>query len=128
MEGAAVDHQSPWLAALWGVSTGRELRAWISRSCRRNRSPLTPRCDLPRSKHNGEWLNDGFFRCTLRRSVAENVAPTSREECGSSSDSGFDRASAFCGLGARSVPPAEALDAPAPTWTLCNKASASTRY
>ena len=31
-----------------------------------------------RSKHNGEWqdVNDGFFRCTAWRSVAENVAQT----------------------------------------------------
>ena len=29
-----------------------------------------------RSKHNGEWqdVNDGFFRCTAWRSVAENAA------------------------------------------------------
>jgi single stranded DNA-binding protein len=34
-----------------------------------------------RSKHNGEWqdVNDGFFRCTARRSVAEN-APQHPEE------------------------------------------------
>jgi single-strand DNA-binding protein len=31
-----------------------------------------------RSKHNGEWqdVNDGFFRCTAWRSVAENAAHT----------------------------------------------------
>ena len=31
-----------------------------------------------RSKHNGEWqdVNDGFFRCTAWRSVAENAAQT----------------------------------------------------
>jgi single-strand DNA-binding protein len=31
-----------------------------------------------RSKHNGEWqdVNDGFFRCTAWRSVAENAADT----------------------------------------------------
>jgi single-strand DNA-binding protein len=31
-----------------------------------------------RSKHNGEWqdVNDGFFRCTAWRSVAENAART----------------------------------------------------
>ena len=31
-----------------------------------------------RSKHNGEWqdANDGFFRCTAWRSVAENAAHT----------------------------------------------------
>jgi single-strand DNA-binding protein len=29
-----------------------------------------------RSKHNGEWqdVNDGFFRCTVWRSVAENAS------------------------------------------------------
>jgi single-stranded DNA-binding protein len=31
-----------------------------------------------RSKHNGEWqdVNDGFFRCTAWRSVAENAIRT----------------------------------------------------
>ncbi len=31
-----------------------------------------------RSKHNGEWqdVNDGFFRCTAWRSVAENLSHT----------------------------------------------------
>ena len=31
-----------------------------------------------RSKHNGEWqdVNDGFFRCTAWRSVAENASRT----------------------------------------------------
>jgi single-strand DNA-binding protein len=31
-----------------------------------------------RSKHNGEWhdVNDGFFRCTAWRSVAENLSAT----------------------------------------------------
>jgi single-strand DNA-binding protein len=31
-----------------------------------------------RSKHNGEWqdVNDGFFRCTAWRSVAENSSAT----------------------------------------------------
>ncbi|MBA2313411.1 MAG: single-stranded DNA-binding protein [Actinobacteria bacterium] len=31
-----------------------------------------------RSKHNGEWqdVNDGFFRCTAWRQVAENAAHT----------------------------------------------------
>ena len=31
-----------------------------------------------RSKHNGEWqdVNDGFFRCTAGRSVAENASRT----------------------------------------------------
>ena len=31
-----------------------------------------------RSKHNGEWqdVNDGFFRCTAWRSVAENASQT----------------------------------------------------
>jgi single-strand DNA-binding protein len=31
-----------------------------------------------RFKHNGEWrdVNDGFFRCTAWRSVAENAAHT----------------------------------------------------
>jgi single-strand DNA-binding protein len=31
-----------------------------------------------RSKHNGEWqdVNDGFFRCTAWRAVAENAAQT----------------------------------------------------
>jgi single-strand DNA-binding protein len=31
-----------------------------------------------RSKHNGEWqgVNDGFFRCTAWRSVAENATRT----------------------------------------------------
>ena len=39
-----------------------------------------------RSKHNGEWqdVNDGFFRCTAWRSVAENAAHSLRRRCGSS--------------------------------------------
>ena len=34
-----------------------------------------------RSKHNGEWqdVNDGFFRCTAWRSVAENAAKSLRK-------------------------------------------------
>jgi hypothetical protein len=34
-----------------------------------------------RSKHNGEWqdVNDGFFRCTAWRSVAENASRTLRK-------------------------------------------------
>jgi hypothetical protein len=34
-----------------------------------------------RSKHNGEWQDDddGFFRCTAWRSVAENAAHTLKE-------------------------------------------------
>ncbi len=39
-----------------------------------------------RSKHNGEWqdVNDGFFRCTAWRSVAENASRTPRKACESS--------------------------------------------
>jgi hypothetical protein len=39
-----------------------------------------------RSKHNGEWqdVNDGFFRCTAWRSVADNAAQTLKKACGSS--------------------------------------------
>ena len=34
-----------------------------------------------RSKHNGEWqdVNDGFFRCTTWRSVAEEREPHDQE-------------------------------------------------
>jgi hypothetical protein len=54
---------------------------------RRSRASLHPEwCGLAgftvavshRSKSNGQWqdVNDGFFRCTAWRSVAENVAHT----------------------------------------------------
>ncbi len=36
-----------------------------------------------RSKHSGEWqdVNDGFFRCTAWRSVAENASRTLKRAC-----------------------------------------------
>ncbi len=38
-----------------------------------------------RSKTNGEWqdVNDGFFRCTAWRSVAENLSHTLKKGMGS---------------------------------------------
>jgi single-stranded DNA-binding protein len=61
--------------------------ALVGKHHRRPRASLHPEWCGPRRfhrrgqpplKHNGEWqdVNDGFFRCTAWRSVAENAAHT----------------------------------------------------